>query len=62
MLSWAFFNPPNQFPTNRKASYESIKALGTNTEFKSYANMGHSVCDKELLDIANFVKKTLPPL
>ncbi len=43
-----------------QVSYDFLKSIGTNTEFKTYQNMAHSSCDKELVDISQFFQKVIP--
>ncbi|KAI8364413.1 Phospholipase/carboxylesterase/thioesterase [Blakeslea trispora] len=42
-------------------SAEKLKSLGYNVTFKSYPGLVHSANEQELADIAQFIKKVLPP-
>ncbi|OMH80061.1 Acyl-protein thioesterase 1 [Zancudomyces culisetae] len=41
-------------------SVDALKKLGYNVDFKSYRGMEHSSCQQELVDIAQFLAKTIP--
>ncbi|XP_053214726.1 acyl-protein thioesterase 1-like isoform X2 [Panonychus citri] len=39
-----------------------LKEMLKTTEFKVYRNMGHTSCNEEMRDAAEFIKKCLPPV
>lgn len=43
-------------------SAASLKSFGSNVEFKTYPRMPHSACPEELKEVAEFMKRHLPPL
>ncbi|KAI9362288.1 Phospholipase/carboxylesterase/thioesterase [Pilaira anomala] len=49
-------------PEYGKTSAEQLKGLGYDLEFKMYPGLVHSANDEEILDIAQFIKKNLPPI
>jgi len=40
-------------------SYQKIKEFHSEVEMKSYDNMGHTSCPRELMDVKNFISKHL---
>ena len=43
-----------------KLSADTLKSGGINIAFKTYAGMGHSSGDKELIDVIGFLKEVVP--
>jgi predicted esterase len=42
-------------------TYNSLKEMGANVEFKTYRGMGHSAVPSELAAVQAFLAKVLPP-
>uniref|UniRef100_A0A0N5C937 palmitoyl-protein hydrolase n=1 Tax=Strongyloides papillosus TaxID=174720 RepID=A0A0N5C937_STREA len=42
-----------------RMTYEKLKSFDPNVEFKAYEGMQHSSCQQEMVDVQNFIKKTL---
>ncbi|KAL2263631.1 hypothetical protein VTK26DRAFT_5894 [Humicola hyalothermophila] len=45
-----------------KKSYELLKEMGYNAEFRIYKDMGHSACLEELDDVEAFLRERLPAI
>lgn len=43
-------------------SAAALKAAGLPVTFKTYGGMGHSACQEELSDVADFLAERLPPV
>jgi len=44
-----------------KKTYDVLKDLGYNVDFKLYPNLEHSASPEEILDVESFLIKVLPP-
>ena len=44
-----------------KGSYEKLKAMGAEADFKAYSGMDHNFCPEEGRDVAAFLRSVLPP-
>jgi predicted esterase len=43
------------------STYNALKELGADVDFKTYRGMGHSAMPSELAAVSAFLKKVLPP-
>lgn len=49
-------------PIYGQESAEKLQSLGYNVTRKTYPGLVHSANDKEIKDIAEFLKTTIPPI